>query len=394
MSTQLETRKLDPDRDLEALSRIEGWAFGFAPAEAPNWLARAGLDNVRVAVLAGEVVGGAVLLPMGQWFGERSVPMTGVAGVAVAPHARGRGVATALMRASLAEIADNGVGLSTLFASTQALYRSVGYELAGSRYRMTLEPGRAESMPRELDLRSIGESDRATVRELYARHARELNGHLDRNDYIWHRVETARDKPVMSYLVEHDGAPEGYAHLTLRTTTGDRQELFVKDAVALTARAARRLLRLLADHRALADRAVVFGGPVHPFCCLLPEASYELTLAHHSMTRVVDARAALEARGYPRALQAELVLDVDDSLIAKNRGRWLVEVADGRARVQRARGGTAGLKLGARGLAALFTGFANARVLERVELVRGAPAELETAEALFAGPLPYMPDAY
>jgi predicted acetyltransferase len=394
MSAQLETRRLDADRDLEALSQIEGWAFGFAPAEAPKWLARAGLENVRVAVSGRDVVGGAVLLPMGQWFGGQSVPMMGIAGVAVAPHARGRGVAATLMRAVLAEIAQRRVALSTLFASTQTLYRSVGYELAGSRYRVTLQTAQADSMPRELDVRAIGEADRAAVRELYAQHAREHDGHLDRGDYIWHRVETARDKSVMSYLVEHDGTPEGYAYLTVQPTAGDRQEIFVKDAVALTAGAARRLLRLLADHRALADRAVAFGGPVHPFFALLPEASYELALAHHFMTRIVDARAALEARGYPRALQVELVLDLDDPLLHENRERWLVQVAGGRAEVRQARAGASGLKLGVRALAALFSGFATARSLARLDLARGTPAQLDAAEALFSGPLPCMPDAY
>lgn len=394
MGAALETRELDGESDLNALSKIAGWAFGFPAAEGPAWLTRAGLDNVRVAVLGKEVVGGVVLLPMGQWFGKRSVPMTGIAGVAVAPHARGQGVAATMMRAALAEIAERGVALSTLFASTQTLYRSVGYELAGSRYRVTLEPGRAASLPSELDIRPMGEADRTTVRNLYAQYACDQNGCLDRNDYIWHRVETARDKPVMGYLIEANGEPQGYVYLTVRTTANDRQQLVVKDAVALTAGAARRLLRLLADHCSLADSAVIYGGPVHPLFSLLPEASYELALAHHFMTRIVDARAALQARGYPRLLRAELVLDIEDPLVAKNRGCWLVEVADGQAQVRRAQPGASGLRLDVRALALLFSGFATARALARFDLACGTAREIDTAEAMFSGPLPCMPDSF
>ncbi|MBI3925782.1 MAG: GNAT family N-acetyltransferase [Armatimonadetes bacterium] len=71
---------------------------------------------------------------MAQWFGGRAVPMTGIAGVAVAPEARARAVGRALIRETLQELHKEGVALSALYPSTLPFYRASGYELAGSRF--------------------------------------------------------------------------------------------------------------------------------------------------------------------------------------------------------------------------------------------------------------------
>ena len=48
------------------------------------------------------------------------------------------------------------------------------------------------------------------------------------------------------------------------------------------------------------------------------------------MLRIVDVAAALEARGYPAGLEAQLELEVEDELLAWNHGRLRLSVADGR----------------------------------------------------------------
>ena len=75
---------------------------------------------------------------MTQWWHGRAVPMAGVAGVKVAPEARGGGVGRALTAAVLAEIEARGYPLSALYPATAPLYRSFGYEIAGGRYQVTL----------------------------------------------------------------------------------------------------------------------------------------------------------------------------------------------------------------------------------------------------------------
>ena len=73
---------------------ILGHAFAVEPALALDaWFVTAGFENLRIARESGDVVGGWIKIPMGQYFGGRSVPMTGIAGVAVAPHMHRKGVA-------------------------------------------------------------------------------------------------------------------------------------------------------------------------------------------------------------------------------------------------------------------------------------------------------------
>src|ERR1700716_1195012 len=85
------------EKDMPSLARLISLAFG-TPLEGVNtWLTNAGVHEVRVLREGAADVACALRVPMGQFFGGRSVPMMGVAGVAVAPEARGRGLATRIM---------------------------------------------------------------------------------------------------------------------------------------------------------------------------------------------------------------------------------------------------------------------------------------------------------
>ena len=124
-------------------------AFGPFPAdEGEQRLAsvRLSVDGGRYfgALRDGAIVGTARFLEMTQWWHGRAVPMAGVAGVKVAPEARGGGVGRALTAAVLAEIEARGYPLSALYPATAPLYRSFGYEIAGGRYQVTL-PSRSLS---------------------------------------------------------------------------------------------------------------------------------------------------------------------------------------------------------------------------------------------------------
>ena len=67
------------------------------------------------------------------WHG-RAVPMAGVAGVAVAPEERGRGVGRRLVTTLLETIAGRDYPLAVLFPTTFPIYRSLGWEVAGTSY--------------------------------------------------------------------------------------------------------------------------------------------------------------------------------------------------------------------------------------------------------------------
>jgi len=292
----------------------------------------------------------------------------------------------------LLELAERKVALSTLYPAAQALYRAVGYEQAGSRLKYALRPSELVRSERELSVRAIVESDRPAVLAAYERYASAFTGYLDRGDYIWRRVLKPRSDPALGYLVEVDDKLEGYLYLTQHRSDHLRYELRATDLVASSARAARRLLGLVAEHRSLAERIVWHAGPADPFFALIPEQAYEMSLAFHYMLRVVNVSEALTARGYPLGIETELELDVHDELIRANNDRFVLSVANGRG--QLVRGGKGALRAGMRGLAALYSGFLSPHALYRIGLLEGSERALDVAQALFSGPPAGMSDHF
>ena len=67
--------------------------------------------------------------------------MGGVAGVAVDPHARGHGVATALIDATLPAMRERGQVISALYPSVPPLYRARGWEQTGNYERVEAAAG-------------------------------------------------------------------------------------------------------------------------------------------------------------------------------------------------------------------------------------------------------------
>lgn len=383
---------IDSERDVEALARIVAWAFGFPSAEAKSWLSRSGLDNVRTARHGTRVVGGLLEIPMGQWFGGRSVPMLGIAGVAVEPVARGGGVALALTRDALVRARASGTPLSALYPATLTLYRAAGFELAGSYFRWSGHPASLPRSPGAGELIQVDANLEGELDAMYGRVASSRNGYLDRGPYIWQRVRTEKDEPKLGYAVRGEsGALEGYTYLSQRSAPGGKRELVVNDLVAETPAAAARLLTLLADHRSTVSSFVWNGTASDAILFSLPERRLEIQLVEHWMLRIVDVAGALSARGYP-ALNAEIDFEVSDTVLPDNSGRYRLQVADGRGRVER--GGSGSVRLDVRALAALYSGFVAPTELARAGALQASPEQLGTLAVLFAGATPAMTDYF
>jgi predicted acetyltransferase len=162
--------------------------------------------------------------------------------------------------------------------------------------------------------------------------------------------------------------------------------------VARTPGAARRILRLLADHRSVARTATLVAGPGDPLLSHLREERVEVAELQRWMLRIVDVRGALDRRGWSPQVRGEVQLDVRDELLPDNARRWVLEVAGGRAQVRE--GGSGAVVLDVRGLASLYAGFMPAEELRVAGLCEGSDADLAKASALFAGPAPWLTDFF
>ena len=292
---ELQTALATGDADLEALAPSVSWAFGDTTSGALDWLKRAGRQHVRIARQGATIVGGLVEVPMGQWFGGQSVSTMGLAGVAVAPEARGQGIALELVRQTLRSARERGFALSTLYPSTFALYRKAGYELAGSHCRFTLQLRRLTRARSALDVHAIGADRQDELTRLYSEVARHRTGYLERNDYIWQRVRNPEHEPGRAFGVMDAAGLAGY--VVLKAAAKSTPIKFVlSDFVTRTPEAFQSLLMFLADHVTTAEHASWKGGPADARLFGLPDRVVQVGLEDYWMLRLVDVRSAPSPR--------------------------------------------------------------------------------------------------
>jgi predicted acetyltransferase len=390
VSRGIEVGPPSDEAELDALSDIQTLAFLGTPT-AETRAERSGRsvpEDKRVVRVGGRVAGGLSILRLGQWFGGRRVPMAGIGGVGIAAEHRSSGAGSALMRETLKDLHTDGFALSVLYPATQPVYRRAGYEQAGVYMHLELGTQSIDVREREPELRPADKDDRDAIVRTYEERARRTSGNLDRSPRQWEFILPEADEGVRQYVVE---GHEGYVSFTQRYER-DGGVISCRDLVALSPRAARRLLKLFADHRSQVSRVRWHGAPGEPLLMVLAEQWHKIIDRDIWMLRVVDVRAALEARGYADGLDAELHLDVTDDVLPWNHGRFTLQISGGSARVRK--GGRGRLKLDVRGLASIYTGHLSPRELLVAGLIDGPERDVAAAAKVFAGPAPWMPDFF
>ncbi len=382
------------DADLEAYARLMAAAFGSTPERSARWLGRVGPHRARIALIDDQLAAALGSYDMGHFFGGRSVPCAGVAGVAVQPHHRRKGLGASIMERFLVESHDQGLALASLYAANHPLYRRVGFELAGAYAEAGIAPDRIAVREPSGSLRPIAEDEDAVRFELYRRMAQARAGHLDREAGLWRRATHDRDDaPLACWLAESpDGKPEGYVTLRPGPGTGISQRLTAVDLVAVSPWAVRKLLSFLADHASVVEELRFPSGPSCPFLRSLPEPRVAWHQNLGWMLRIVCLKPALEGRGWPSAVSAKIELELDDPLLPDNSGRWVLELEDGRMRVRK--GGRGLVRTGPRGLATIYSGHVSPVEAAAVGLLEGPDDALADLGAALAGPAPWVMEMY
>lgn len=397
-------RPVTPDDDFEAQVDLGQRAFGmYSPAQKASWLyaarLRAGQGLFLGAFAGGQPAGAAIVHDMRQWWAGREVPCAGVASVKVAPEHRGRGLGRRLMTELLAMIAARGYPLSVLFPATMPIYRSLGWELAGGRYEATI-PARSlrTLMPPDPhaggvsapvpEVRRAGPEDTAAVLGVIGRCHQAAR---DSGGLTW-------DEPLAARWLSR---PDLYAYRTgdgfaaYRWADGNTA-LFVERVQAASPASARALWSVVASHGPVAATVRARTGPRDPLWWLTHERDARIAKRSLWMLRVVDAPAAIAARGFPPAVCVAVPLVVEDNARPASSGHWRLTVSDGKGTLipnEPVSPAVAPLTLGARGLAALYAG-TPVMTLRLAGLAAGGAPDADAAlDAAFAA-TPYMLDDF
>jgi predicted acetyltransferase len=296
---------------------------------------------------------------------------------------------------------ERGYPLSALYAATMPIYRKQGWELAGARYEAAI-PARALQALAAAEvavgdpppIRRPGPADAAEIIDVIGRvheQARDC-GPITVGEPTMRRWLTApsfyADTDRFTYL-----APDGF--LAYRWQ-GGHHELVVDKVLAVSAETTRALWSVVASHASVARTVRARVSLADPIWWLLREQDATIADRDPWMLRLLDAPAAIAARGFP-AIDIDVPLHITDNQVPRNSGPWQLTVrSTGKAHLVRTSSGSpAGppLALGARGLAALYAGTPVA-TLRRAGLASAGTPESDAAlDAAFAA-TPFMLDDF
>lgn len=374
----------------ETFVTLSGQAFAFDPTQWLSSLDGDSWDNIRTLTDGDRVEAGLVIHAARQWFGGQRLPSHAISAVLTAPESRRKKLGYSLMLHWLREARAAGVPLGVLYASTPAFYRRVGFEPAGQRMAWKVPTHQLPTDTVDARYLPMGPGAQDELGELYARFARRQAGLLDRTPHFWRaHLQPYDGSKVYLHGIELDGVLEGYVSLQ---HARPNKTLVVQDAIATTPRAARALLALLSHHKSVADWVVFPDGPQGPLHKLIADNPARPEPPHEEwLLRLIDVKGALEQRGYP-PVDSVLELEVADSVMPENAGRYVLRLAAGRPLVTR--GGAGRIRLDVRALAAIFSGFAHPSEMGAADTLEGSPGDVALLGAAFAGPRPFLLDAF
>jgi predicted acetyltransferase len=372
--------------DEERAHRLGRQAFSSTEPFDPD---RPGVGEGRhmAAYLDGTLVGQVRRLGFGQYFGGRRLACAGISGVAVAPQARSRNLARRMVIESLERAAADGELIAALYPTTAALYRSVGFEVAGWWNQVGVPISELPSVDGSVTWETA-DFDDPRLPLLYDQMAPEHDGWLDPGSAFWtlRATQAKKDDRTNRYLYigSRSGQPVAAVQYSYGQSETSMYRLDVEAIYGIDGTALRAALALLGSHGTTADEIRT----------VLPLDELELHLSHVQRAKVlrswpwmlafVDLPGAIAARGYPDCVAGSLQLAVGDPLRPANAGSWVLSVAGAKASLEP--GGDGHVEVTAPDLAAVFTGHLDPLRLARAgRLGHPSPADIDLLRTVFTG---------
>jgi predicted acetyltransferase len=391
------------EADLDRLVEIHSAAY---PSDASferrkRSFIQAGLGEfgaVRVVEREGRIVAHAKLHDLTVWIGGEAVRTGAIGSVAVAPEARGLGVGRWMMSELHAELEARGAALALLYPFREGFYAQLGYATTAPLVSMTVQARAiARAFPRAAydplyDVVPIEGPWLLGARELYIEVARRGSGRLARSEARWLRVLASDARHALGVVSRSDRSLQGYVVFTHECPVPHgRQKLIVQELTAAVPSARAALLATLGGQRDQVDDVEIFVPWGDPLVLAFHDAAGDRRgdaelmlpigkLGAGPMVRIIDARRALEQRGY--ANDGELTLRC-----AGQPAPWRVTVRSRRAHVTTLEpDAPCDIELSLPVLASMVASGVRPEQAAQLAWLTGRDSAVRIAEALFAGP--------
>jgi predicted acetyltransferase len=387
---------------------MAGQAFQVAPADLERWRQNTPLNELRGLFVDGEMRAGLVLIPMQMWFGAGTVRAGGISGVATPPEYRRQGYIGRLLDAVVAEIRADGYPLSILYPFYFPFYKRYGWAHVSDNLQYTIPIERlpvvrmtgswhavsvTTDLPKPGEGPVVSDADLGVLMGIYDAWATGRSGPLVRDAAHWRRRKLSRPANIY-YWRDPSGEPRAYVMYTFKETAPWTRQVQIREMIALDGTALRAVFGFLRNHDSQAQEVVVDQPEAGRLLALLEDPRVKVEVDPGFMLRILDVPAALEARRYPAGVRGNLALQVTPVHGDTTPVSGQLAVNDGAGTWVPTRIAPA-LSLDERVLGQLYSGYLTPTQAADLGLLEVQhPDALAQAEAVFAGPRPYLADFF
>lgn len=227
---------------IPAMAALWSEAFPEKPAERRAREIREGfvygdLTDCWIVEVDGRMAGALRTYRLQMHLWGRVLPTMGLAGVAVAPDFRRRGIGRRMCVKALEIARDRGDVLCALYPFKTSFYRGLGFALIGERHRYRFDPTDFPIYPGWDRVERAPEEGHELAREIYERIAPTTNGLLERSDRMFaflrregthvyvHR--NARGKETGYVAVRGRGGPPERSRLRVMELMAENREAYL-----------------------------------------------------------------------------------------------------------------------------------------------------------------------
>jgi predicted acetyltransferase len=371
------------DEDLERIVEIHGCSYpgsGTFEQQKHDVLRDplGGLDARRVVEENGRIVGAGGIYALEMWIGGRKVPVGGIASLAVAPEARRRGVARALIDSMHSEMQASGAALSLLYPFEEGFYERLGYGVTCPVLTLRVASRQLLAIERESTGLTAIALEGSRAQSLYEEVAQRTTGRLVRSETRWLQ-RFSKETHYWLAVESNDHELRAFCSFAYEPRAGAKLPTLVVHEITAGDDAAKRALLVAigrqCDQIDTVELTVSFDDPLS-----IGLHGSQGKLERGPMIRPIGLRRALMSRGY--AGDGEVMLKCTDDPEART---LRLVVRSGTAEVSEA-SDDPDLELSTGTLGSLVVSGLRPSEAAELGLLRARGEALRTADQIFAGP--------